>query len=111
MKKISILLIVLFGLVGCSLEEKVYVLQLTEKGNEYLLKNNDYPCELFIEGSKHYTNLAQVEKTKLNKLRKQSMKCKCNYVYLDLDYFLGGDSISNVNFLFNAVCTKDSIPN
>lgn len=104
-------MIVLFGLIGCSLEKNVSVLRLTERGNDYLLKNNDYPCELFIEGSKHYTDLGQIEKAKLNKLRKKSMKCKCKYVYLDLDYFLGGDSISNANFLFNAVCTKDSIPN
>lgn len=107
-KIISIIILVcLCFLVGCSRKNPVVIRELTKEKYESISKDKSVvKCELFIEGTKKYKEIKDIETRKLKKFKREAKKCDCNRVYLDFNNYL--TPAIEYDFLFFGICVKES---
>lgn len=107
-KIISIIILVcLCFLVGCSRKNPVVIRELTKEKYKSISEDKSVvKCELFIEGTKKYKEIKDIETRKLKKIKREAKECDCNRVYLDFNEFLG--KVYDGEFFFLAVCVKES---
>ncbi|PCI95835.1 MAG: hypothetical protein COB15_11730 [Flavobacteriales bacterium] len=104
--KLLIFGISLFFLGSCSLQKDVQVKRLSQEVFKELDSHRELiECEQYINGSMKYKSIEEIEKGKLNKLRREAKRCGCNVVYLDFNNYLGADYEGD--FLFSGICVNE----